>query len=272
MQMNKKVWDWRGYIINYGPDNSTYKLVLLTLSCFMNSAGGSCFPSVKKLSECTSLGRTTVIKYLDKADKDGWIKKSIHGYSGQGWKRNEYTADIPEKVVQELNGVKKGGSPHEKGGSPHEKGGSGAEHYHSSNNSPNNSPSSTDTSGAEYPNCAKYVNEAETISKYLHKAICEYDPTHRLNKKKPKLKRWGVDFERAMRRDGRTEEQLLFVIDYIYKHNGNNSAFWAGVIESAAGIIKNFDKIKNQIKMEKGYARNKKKQQLGQYADSLYEG
>ncbi|MBD3616659.1 MAG: helix-turn-helix domain-containing protein [Gracilimonas sp.] len=124
MKTAPKVWDWRAYIIHYAPANPTYRHVLLTLSCFMDSAGGSCFPSIKKLSECTSLSKPSVIKYLNQAEEDGWIEKSVHGFSGQGWKRHEYTASIPEKVVKEINHVGgKGGKPHDEGGKPDNKGG-----------------------------------------------------------------------------------------------------------------------------------------------------
>lgn len=103
MKQDHKVWDWRTYILKHGPDNSTYRHLLLTLSCYMDSAGGSCFPSVDTLIKDSCLSKPTVIKYLKKADLDGWIKKSVHGYSGQGWKRHEYTANLPEKVVKEVN-------------------------------------------------------------------------------------------------------------------------------------------------------------------------
>lgn len=105
MKPNKKVWDWRSYIIHYGPNNPTYRHLLLTLSCFMDSAGGSCFPSVETLVEATALTKPTVIKYLDEACKDGWILKSNLGLKGQKWRRNEYTASVPEKVVKEINHV-----------------------------------------------------------------------------------------------------------------------------------------------------------------------
>ena len=116
--MADEVWDWRTKILNYAPENPIYRHVLLTLSCFMDSAGGSCFPSIKKLSECTSLSKPSVIKYINEAEKDGWIEKSIHGFSGQGWKRHEYRASVPEKVVKEINRLDEGGKPHRKGGKP----------------------------------------------------------------------------------------------------------------------------------------------------------
>lgn len=105
MQTEKKVWDWRTHILKDGPDNSVYKHVLLTLSCYMNSAGGSCFPAISTLVDDTSLSKPTVVKYLGKAREDGWIQVSKHGFGGQKWARNEYKADLP-KAVKEVNSPK----------------------------------------------------------------------------------------------------------------------------------------------------------------------
>lgn len=82
----------------------------------MDSAGGSCFPSIDTLVKVTSLSKPTVIKYLKKASEDGWIQTRVHGFSGQGWKRNEYVASVPEKVVKEINRVSEGGKTDTKGG------------------------------------------------------------------------------------------------------------------------------------------------------------
>lgn len=108
MNPNKKVWDWRSYILHYAPDNSTYKHLLLTLSCYMDSSGGSCFPSISTLEDVSSLSRPTIVKYLKKAKKDGWLCIDQHGYGGKKWKRNEYTASVPDKVVKELNQKEQG--------------------------------------------------------------------------------------------------------------------------------------------------------------------
>lgn len=103
MKTNAKVWDWRTYILKFGPENSTYRHVLLTLSCYMDSSGGSCFPAIDTLVKVTCLSKPTVIKYLKKAHDDGWIITETHGFSGQGWRRNQYTANLPEIVVKEVN-------------------------------------------------------------------------------------------------------------------------------------------------------------------------
>lgn len=116
MVNDKKVWDWRGYILEYAPEKAPLRQLLLTLSCYMNSAGESCFPSIDTLEKVTCLTRPTVIKYLKMAEDEGWIEISKHGYGGQKWKRNEYRAMIPDKVVKEIYHVLKGGKPSLEGG------------------------------------------------------------------------------------------------------------------------------------------------------------
>lgn len=159
------VWDWRTWILRHGPNSSTTRHVLLTLSCFMNSAGQSCFPSIDSLAEATQLSRRSVITHLQKAASDGWITVSKHGFGDQRWKRNEYHASIPEKVVKEVhqeqekavNGVhhddQKGGEPPSEGGEPLSGGGERGSPYlsnTSSKNSPNErgAESSTSPDGA----------------------------------------------------------------------------------------------------------------------------
>lgn len=74
----------------------------------MDSSGQSCFPSITTLEKVTSLSRPTIIKYLKQAEKDGWLIIEKHGYGGQKWARNEYSASLPKKVVKEVNHKEKG--------------------------------------------------------------------------------------------------------------------------------------------------------------------
>lgn len=103
MKPGRKVWDWRTIILHNGPDNATYKHLLLTLSCYMDSAGQSCFPSISTLEKTTSLTRPTLVKYLKKAKDDGWIIVEQKKSENNVWQRNEYTASLPEMVVKEIN-------------------------------------------------------------------------------------------------------------------------------------------------------------------------
>jgi hypothetical protein len=71
----------------------------------MDSAGGSCFPSIETLVNDTSMSRPTVVKYLKKARNDGWIIVKKHGFSGKQWARNEYTSSLPETVKKAVNSL-----------------------------------------------------------------------------------------------------------------------------------------------------------------------
>lgn len=110
MDTDKRVWDWRSHILHDGPKNATYKHLLLTLSCYMDSAGQSCFPSIDTLEKVTSLSRPTIVKYLKQAKNDGWIEVEKHGFGGKGWARNEYKASLP-KAVKEVNHEPEGSKP-----------------------------------------------------------------------------------------------------------------------------------------------------------------
>jgi len=127
--------------------------------------------------------------------------------------------------------------------------------------------SSVSTNGTDFPESCEFLDEAKEISQYLLDAIIEYDPTHRYANNKPAIKRWVLDIERAMRLDGRTGEQLKFIIDYVFRTNGKHSSFWAGNIESGKKLREQFDKIKNQIKSETNYG---KRSEIQSTVDSLY--
>lgn len=157
MKTDLKVWDWRNYILNHGPDKSAYRHVLLTLSCFMDENGASCYPTIDTLCRASSLSRTTVIKYLKKADSDGWINKKRQGKSGQGWKRNAYTAQIPEKISHKVQS-EKDGSDNIKRSLSDKKGGSAKGekvvqevNTNSSFNSPSNSQAYARVNGVPIP-------------------------------------------------------------------------------------------------------------------------
>ena len=91
----RKVWSWR-HAVQQSEIQSTTKLVLLNLSIYMNELGQDCFPSTKRQAKDTSLSEKAVCEHLDKAESFGFIKRSKHGFSGQGWSRNQYTAMYPE--------------------------------------------------------------------------------------------------------------------------------------------------------------------------------
>lgn len=120
------LFDWRSAVASkYGPESSTTRHVLLTLSLWMSVKGDGCYPSTRTLAEASGLSRRSVETHLATAISEGWIARDQHGFSGQGWKRYEYAAKIPRSVLAAIQAEKKGGegdSPRtSEGGEPRDK-------------------------------------------------------------------------------------------------------------------------------------------------------
>lgn len=94
LSATSRAWSWRHAVAKSGLPPLT-RFVLHTLGLYMDSTGGSCFPSVADLVSDTGLDKKTVLKHLETAKERGWINVSKHGYAGQRWKRNEYSARWP---------------------------------------------------------------------------------------------------------------------------------------------------------------------------------
>lgn len=111
---SSRAWSWRHAVGKSGLPPMT-RLVLHTLGLKMDATGGSCFPPVSELVELTGLDKKTVLKHLDLARENGWIEISKHGYGGQKWKRNEYTARWPGRemsgAVTAIDGEGGGAAP-----------------------------------------------------------------------------------------------------------------------------------------------------------------
>lgn len=104
MAAENLLFDWRKAIMGkQGPKAPNTRYVLLALSLRMDTTGASCFPSVETLAAETLLSRRSVITHLALAESAGWIKRTPRALPGQAWKRNEYTANLPENVVQSLH-------------------------------------------------------------------------------------------------------------------------------------------------------------------------
>ncbi|MBN9021301.1 MAG: helix-turn-helix domain-containing protein [Rhizobiales bacterium] len=93
-----RAWSWRHAITRSGLSPTT-RHVLLTLSIFMDEAGGSCFPPVDDIVAATGLSKRAVLTHLEAACEAGWLRKQAHGYRGQKWRRQEYEALWPERDV-----------------------------------------------------------------------------------------------------------------------------------------------------------------------------
>ncbi|MGB3897022.1 MAG: helix-turn-helix domain-containing protein [Mesorhizobium sp.] len=90
-----RAWTWRHAITQSGLAPTT-RLVLLTISCFMNDTGDGCYPTTKQLAEATGLSERAVCTHIDVAKQAGWLTVSVHGFKGQKWKNHQYKAAWPE--------------------------------------------------------------------------------------------------------------------------------------------------------------------------------
>lgn len=132
MTQNITIFSWR-QAITQSRLPATTRHVLLTLSLHMNDVGESCFPSIKTICDETGLTNRSVISHIAAAEAAGWLNVGVHGFAGQGWKRHEYIANVPENVVKEIHRLfqkrgegdsprtVKGGEPLAKGGEPNSK-------------------------------------------------------------------------------------------------------------------------------------------------------
>jgi hypothetical protein len=88
-------YSWRNAILQ-STLPATTRHVLLTLSCHVNDAGESCYPSTRRQAEETGLSERAVITHLQKAEALGWLDVKQHGFAGQKWARNEYLPRMPD--------------------------------------------------------------------------------------------------------------------------------------------------------------------------------
>jgi hypothetical protein len=89
-----KFFSWRDAVLKSKLQPTT-RHVLLTLSCHMNDAGESCFPTISTLCSETGLSKQTIITHLDLARDAGWVVIGKHGFKGQRWANNDYKISWP---------------------------------------------------------------------------------------------------------------------------------------------------------------------------------
>lgn len=82
--------------------------------------------------------------------------------------------------------------------------------------------------------------DSKIVAGYLLKKIVDNKP----NFKKPNLSTWGKEIERAIRIDGRTKDELIGCIDWIYSGAGS---FWIPNILSAKKLREKFDTMEAQM-------------------------
>jgi len=96
--MSKNVWSWRDAIRQSGLHPNT-RLVLLTLSIYMNELGRGAFPSYQTLAEDTGLNKRTVMRHIELATEAGFLEKTRGLRENKSYTSNRYTAKYPEGVV-----------------------------------------------------------------------------------------------------------------------------------------------------------------------------
>lgn len=83
---------WRRGIMQSGLPSTT-RLVLHTLSCFMNNDGSDCYPTTAQVAEASGLSERAVCTHIAQASDKGWLRVSVKR-TGQ-WKRHQYRALWP---------------------------------------------------------------------------------------------------------------------------------------------------------------------------------
>lgn len=96
-----------------------------------------------------------------------------------------------------------------------------------------------------------FLLEAKEVATYLEKKLKEYDDSIRTDSSK-----WIKDIELAIRRDKRTKQDLISIIDFIHRENGDG--FWIPNIRSGNKLREKYETIYLQLKKLKKSKQNTK--------------
>ena len=92
------LYDWRNAVASpVGPSNPSTRLVLLTLSLYMDPRGFA-WPSQTTLAARSGLSLRTVKGSVDDAEKAKWIVRSWQARNGQGWRLTRYQGTFPANI------------------------------------------------------------------------------------------------------------------------------------------------------------------------------
>ncbi len=102
-KQDKIMFEWRdAFMSEHGPKDPIMRLVLLVLATFMHCDGTHCWPSQVTIAKRSGLSVRSVERKLAIAKKNGWIKASTAGYTGQGYKHYQYEPTIPYGLKAKL--------------------------------------------------------------------------------------------------------------------------------------------------------------------------
>lgn len=83
---------------------STTKYILLVVGTYMNQHGTGAWPSYNTLAEASSLDRSTVVRHIDLAVGQGWLRKTLRPRPGFDHESNVYEICYPQNPKCDLEG------------------------------------------------------------------------------------------------------------------------------------------------------------------------
>ena len=87
-------------------------------------------------------------------------------------------------------------------------------------------------------------DDSHDVANYLLQKILKHQPTF----KKPNINEWSKEIDRAFRIDGRSKEELIRCIDWIY--STPKGSFWISNILSGKKLREKFDTMKMQASQQ----------------------
>lgn len=95
------LFTWRAALRHDDRLNATARHVGLALSLYMNEAGDSAFPSIRRLADDCARGLSTIQRALNDLEDCGWLTVTrAPGLPGGRGRTNDYRATIPETFLE----------------------------------------------------------------------------------------------------------------------------------------------------------------------------
>lgn len=74
----------------------------MCISLHMSAEGDNAWPSQDTIAKRALVSRRSVVKHLEIAERQGWIQRYCAGLTKQHWRRDGYTAVVPDDVYNTL--------------------------------------------------------------------------------------------------------------------------------------------------------------------------
>jgi len=215
---------------------SNAKLLSFYLATFMNAEHDIAWPSQTRISYETGLSRSTVCKWIDYLVSEDWLikdsRKHLTMTAGGPQSQNEYTINVPRKVVLELNTLAEGCTTDEQRLSVHRQ--KDVRQPDTNNNINNNNNKTSE----------KYSDVDLKTAEFIYGKILKLNPGH----KKPNMTTWANNVRLMVSRDGKTHEEIKDLFTW-----ANNHDFWGRNILSPSSLRKQWDKLTIQKGKPKPY-------------------